>query len=267
MKGHYLMRLDGKHVVITGGRGGIGRPLVALMRQAGAQVTTTGRSPATSVPSGGYICADMAAPDGLDLLCRELALDVPDILVNLAGINDFCAYAEQDVTRIEQMVRVNLLAPMMLARAVLPGMLARKSGQIVNIGSVVGAIGLPHFAAYAATKSGLRGFSEALRREVEGTGVHVTHIAPRAVKTEMNAGKVSELNARTGTAEDDPEVVARRILQAIQAKEANVTIGFPEKFFAKVNALFPGLVDGGLAKNRRIGDELLKNGSDRLNHA
>lgn len=252
------MRLDEKHVVITGGRGGIGRPLAALMQQAGAQVTTTGRN---AHGAGGYIRADLAAPDGLNRLCDALAQDVPDVLVNLAGINEFCAFAEQDAARIEAMIRLNLLAPMMLARAVLPGMLARKSGQIVNIGSVIGAIGLPHFAAYAASKSGLRGFSEALRRELDGSGVHVTHIAPRAVKTAMNAGRVSELNARTGAAEDEPEKVAKRIFRAVEADETNVTIGFPERFFAKVNALFPGLVDGGLAKNRRIGDELLKTGS------
>ena len=80
---------------------------------------------------------------------------------------------------------VNLVAPAALCCACLPFMKRRNSGQIVNIGSIFGSIPLAHFAAYSSAKSGLRAFSEALRRELADTKIAVTYIAPRAVRTGM----------------------------------------------------------------------------------
>lgn len=251
------MSLDGKQVWVTGGLGGIGQPLVQLLSENGATVTVADRLPRASVRDAKYVHADLSDEQNTRSVCAMLQQDTPDILVNLAGINSFCEFTRQRVTELEAMVSVNLLAPMLLSRAVLPGMLERGSGQIINIGSVVGSIGLPHFTAYAATKAGVRGFSEALRRELAGSGVSVTHIAPRAVRTPMNSGSIEEFNKLSHTAEDLPEDVARRILRAIERKEANVTIGFPERLFVKINALWPAVVDGPLNKNRKIAATIL----------
>jgi len=116
---------------------------------------------------------------------------------------------------------------------------------------VFGAIPFAHFASYSSAKAGLKGLSDALRREVAGSGVEVTHIAPRAVKTTLASAKVMEFAAATGMHMDAPEAVAARIVAAIADGTPNVVIGFPERLFVHVNALAPRLVDRALAANDR----------------
>ena len=251
------MSLSTKTVMVTGGLGGIGQPLVRLLVENGARVTVSDYQPNASVDRAQYIYADLRDTASIDALCKVVAAETPDILVNLAGLNAFCKFSEQSSTNINDMITVNLTSMMLLSRAALPSMIQRNHGQIVNIGSVVGSIGLPHFTVYAATKAGVKGFSEALRRELNGSGVSVTHIAPRAVRTPMNQGSIDRFNELSKTAVDSPENVAARILRAIEHKESNVTIGFPEKLFVKINALWPGVVDGPLNKNRKIGETIL----------
>ncbi|NIZ03696.1 SDR family NAD(P)-dependent oxidoreductase [Thalassospira lucentensis] len=236
------MLLDGKIVFVTGATGGIGVPLVKLMRARGAHVIAYDRT------SQGNLM------ENIDTTCKTLRENTPDILINLAGINDFNRAEHQNY---DALVTLNLLVPMRLCQAVLPAMRARDHGQIVNIGSMVGLIPLPHVTGYAAAKSGLKGFSDALRRELHGTGVMVQHIAPRAVQTSMNSGKAGILNNRTGTTEDSPDNIARRIVDAIERDETDVRIGWPERFFAILHAVLPRMVDKGLRKNAIIGEEIL----------
>jgi len=236
------MSLNGKKVFITGGSGGIGRPLVNLLQQAGAEVSGFDRSREGSLT------------ENLDCVCAGLLQETPDILINMAGINSF-AYCEEQP--YEDLIDLNLLAPMRLTQSVLPGMKSRGQGQIVTIGSMAALIPLPHLTGYVATKAGLKGFSDALRRELSGTAIVVTHIVPRAVKTEMNTGKLAEVNQRTDTHHDDPETIAMAIFSAIIKVKKEVRIGWPERLFAFLQANIPTMVDRGLQKNRRIGEEIL----------
>jgi len=236
------MSLSGKNIFITGGTGGIGRPLVVLLEQAGAKVTGFDRS------------KDGNLTENLDCVCAGLLLETPDILINMAGINSFSYCEEQSY---EDLIGLNLLVPMRLTQAVLPGMKSRGQGQIVTIGSMAALIPLPHLTGYVATKAGLKGFSDALRRELSGTAIVVTHIAPRAVKTEMNAGELTEINHRTGIRHDDPETIAKIIFSAIIKGKNEVRIGWPERLFAFLHANIPAVVDRGLQKNRQIGEEIL----------
>ncbi len=251
------MSPEDRTILVTGGGGGIGTALVAALTAAGGRVTVADRTPDRCPAGARHVVADLAEPTSVASLAASLRAAPPDILVNLAGINAFGAFDEMPVERLEALMHVNLLAPMRLTRAVLPGMIARGTGQVVNVGSVIGSIALPYFGAYAASKAGLARFSEALRRELAPRGIAVTHVAPRTVRTAMNDGPIARFNRLCGAREDTPDRVAGIIVDAIVNDRANVTIGAPEFLFTRLNALFPGLVDRAMARSRRRAEEVL----------
>jgi short-subunit dehydrogenase len=237
------MLLKGKNIYITGGTGGIGKPLVEMMRAAGAIVT------AYDIQSEGDLV------ENTDKICDYLGRNTPDILINMAGYNAF-DYCENQ--NLDAIVALNMMVPVRLSQAVLRGMKKRGSGHIVNIGSMTALIPLPHLTGYVAAKAGLKGFSDSLRRELSGTDIAVTYIVPRAVKTGMNTGTRAEINERTKVTYDDPRHVAARIFKAIEGREKEVRIGWPERLFAFINAVCPSIIDQGLQKNRKIGEEILR---------
>ncbi len=95
----------------------------------------------------------------------------------------------------------------------------------------------------------MRALSQALRRELAGTGVGVTYVAPRAVRTPLNSATVNAYAALTGMAMDEPVAIARRIVQSIRGDRKDVYLGFPESLFVRLNGLAPGLIDGALRAN------------------
>ncbi len=243
------MRLEEMNVVLTGAAGGIGSLVAHQLRLDGARVT--GVDLADCPACDATLRADLASPAGVQALADELARRRVDVLVNLAGIQYFGPFERQGEDAIALGYAVNLLAPSLLARAVLPQMRERGAGQIVNIGSVFGAIPFAHFVTYSAAKAGLKGFSQALRRELAGSGVQVTHVAPRAVRTSFNSPAVLRFAALTRMNMDPPELVAARIAAVVGTRAANVVIGFPESLFVRINALAPSLVDRALQANDR----------------
>jgi short-subunit dehydrogenase len=240
-----VLRLEGRAVVLTGAAGGIGSLLAARMQAGGAHVLGIDRVPCPMRDE--HIVADIASPEDLAALSEVLTLRRVDILVNVAGLQYFGPFEDQPTAALRTGYLVNLVAPATLISAVLPAMRARGSGQIVNIGSVMGAVNYPFFAAYSSAKAGLRGLSEGLRREVRADGVDVTYIAPRAVRTAFNNDAVNAFMVATGMTADDPGIVAERIIKAIIERRKDVSIGAPEAFFMRLNAIFPRLVDAGLA--------------------
>lgn len=254
------MKLFEKNVLLTGASGGIGRCIAHELALHRARVALAGRREtrlhglaAHFKHDGAFATAlpcDLATPDGPAMLYERAvdALGGVDILINNAGLSCFGPLVDEEESKIRHLVEVNLTASILLAREVLPAMLKRRSGQIVNIGSAVGSIGLPQFAAYSATKFALRGFSEALRRELAGSGVVVTYVAPRTTDTSMNTRAVRDAMAQNGTTMDPPEKVARAIVNAIEDDRREAYIGWPERLFARINALLPRLVDRALAK-------------------
>ena len=244
------MPLKGKKIYITGGTGGIGTPLVEHLRRAGADVTVY------DVQKDGDLVAN------LDRTCAFLQSNTPDILINMAGYNVFDYCEDQNLDAI---IALNMMVPVKLSQAVLPGMKRRGSGHIVNMGSMTALIPLPHLTGYVTAKAGLRGFSDSLRRELGGSGIAVTHIVPRAVRTPMNTGTRAEINERTGVHYDDPLMVAERIFMAIIRREREVRFGWPERLFAFLNANIPHIIDKGLQKNRIIGEQILE--TERMRNA
>jgi short-subunit dehydrogenase len=250
-----------KRIILTGAGGGIGSQLVALLAAAGARLVLVDLNPAAlqllqqthGTEQVHTVVADITRSEERTRVVNETRQRYGgiDILINAAGINPFGVFSEQDEALVQKTLEINLLAPMLLARAVLPAMLAQGSGQIVNIGSTFGSIGFAWFAAYSASKFALRGFSQALRRELEDSGVTVTYVAPRAVKTAINSPQVYDMAKVVKMNMDEPAVVAGRIMLAIRRRSKECYIGFPESLFARINALLPGLVDRALRGQNR----------------
>jgi len=236
--------LEGQTVVLTGAAGGIGKLLGRELHARGATMIGVDRDDCPGCDE--TIVADLSRKDDLERLSELLGGRQVDMLVNLAGMQYFGPFERQDPSNIWTGYVVNLVAPATLMRAVLPQMHARGSGQIVNIGSVMGAVSYPHFATYSSSKCGLRGLSEALRRELGKSAIAITYIAPRAVRTDFNGADVNRFLEVARMRADDPTHVARRIAKAIIGRRKEVTLGIAEHIFTRMNGLCPRLIDAGL---------------------
>lgn len=237
------MRFKGRDVLITGGSGALGRRIADQITREGGRVTVLARS---AQDGRDTLIGDLSTHDGIEAAAAAVAGRNWDILINVAGIQHFGPLEHQAPEHLHATYLVNLVAPARLAQAVLPGMKARGGGQIANVGSIFGSINFAHFATYSSAKAGMRALSQALRRELTGTGVTVTYVAPRAVATAFNSDKVQAFARLTGMAVDNPDRIARRIVAAIRGDRRDVFLGFPESLFVRLNGLAPGLIDGAL---------------------
>lgn len=196
--------------LVTGAASGIGRATAAALERAGARVVAVDR------PN-----ADLAEPGAAAVLAAA-AGDV-DVLVNNAGAGLYGRVAELDPETARRVVTVNLTAPIELTRALLPGMLARGRGHVANVGSIVGLVGRPNEAVYAATKSGLAAFTESLRSELRGTGVSASLVVPAVVETRFFAERGVPYGRRWPRPVA-PERIAEAIVAAIRRDRAQVVV-------------------------------------------
>ena len=255
------MNLKQTRVILTGANGGIGAATAKELARAGAALLLVGQPAealqalATELRATGAAAWALPAELTQDAERQRIAdqarrlLGGVDVLINNAGVLDFTPFEAEDPRAIERLLQVNVVAPIALTRAVLPQLLAQGRGRIVNIGSTFGSIGFPYFAAYSASKFALRGFSEALRRELDGSGVGVTYIAPRATRTPLNTSAVNRMNEALKVAMDSAAAVGAAIVRAIADDRKDVYLGQPEGFFVRLNNLFPRLVDAALRKD------------------
>ena len=244
------MPLKQRKVLLTGGSGGIGRHVAVEFVREGADLVVMSRNDA-GLAAVRHLHADFSTVEGIAAACEIVVDEQPDILVNLAGVQFFGPIELQTLSDISESYMINLVAPVALCKAALPSMRGRNSGQIVNIGSVLGSLALAHFATYSSAKSGLRAFSEAFRRELADTNVAVTYIAPRAVQTGLITPALQKYAEITGMRIDDPVAVSSKIIAAIKQRKKDISIGFPENIFSRFNALLPRIVDAALAGNDR----------------
>jgi short-subunit dehydrogenase len=205
------------------------------------------RYPALAVAT---LSGDITDPATRQQICAAAcAFPQPlNLLINNAGINEFRAFATQESSAIEKLIAVNLLAPMLLTQQLLPALKEAKQAQIVNIGSVLGFMGYPGNCAYCAAKFGLRGFSQALRRELADTGIAVRYVSPRATKTALNAAAVTGLNHALKVKEDAPELVAAMFLRFLRGRAFEMRLGFPERLYIFLNQLAPWINDNAIRK-------------------
>lgn len=248
------MQLINARILLTGASGGLGRELARELAAAGAKLLLAGRDAtrlgeiaAALGDDCRIVCADLNRPQGIAAAAGAARDFEVNMLINNAGIGSFGLYAEQHWPSVEQVLATNLEAPMRLTHALLPWLLSRPQAAIVNVGSTFGSLPFPGFAAYSAAKAGLRGFSQALRRELADSQVAVIHLAPRAIDTQLNDEAVNALNRALNNHSDSPATVARQIVAALAHGRGEHHFGFPERLFAWINGVAPTLIDRALA--------------------
>jgi NADP-dependent 3-hydroxy acid dehydrogenase YdfG len=186
-------RLVGRTALVTGASRGIGRATAVALASEGAEVWGLARDAEAlarlSAEHGVHpIVADLAddqavwsALDGL----VETAGGAPDVAVNAAGVFGVASCATESVRSFDDHYRINTRGPFLVMRLLLPHMVKRASGVIINVGSVAGRKAFPENGAYAASKFGLRGLHEVLLEEIRGSGVKATLVEPAATDTSL----------------------------------------------------------------------------------
>jgi short-subunit dehydrogenase len=253
-----MRQLQGKNVLLTGASRGIGPVIARAFARAGANLGLVARNAvalqelADELGKTGVravaLAADLEDFGHFDKLIEHAneALGPIDVLVNNAALEITASFTDLSPFEISDQLRIDLTAPILLTRAVLPQLLSRKAGHIVNIGSLAGKSGTPYDAVYGAAKAGLIAFSQSLRAELKGTGVSVSSVSPGFVSDAgMFAAKVKATGApapRTIGA-STPEAVAAGVLKAIQMDRAEVIVApGPMRVVAALNQLAPDFV-------------------------
>ncbi|WP_333840894.1 SDR family oxidoreductase [Pelomicrobium sp.] len=213
----------GKSVIVTGGSRGIGLATARAFLAAGARVALCARDPARLKNAEGELAggerllarvADVSDPAQVRAFVQEAshAFGALDVLVNNAGVLSVGPFAREPFERMGAVIDVNLKGVMYVTRALLPAMLERGEGVIVNVSSGAGLTGFAQIVSYCASKFGVVGFSAALDEEVRSAGVRVYALCPGRVATDM---QIQYSGARVGM---PAERVARRILALAASK-------------------------------------------------
>jgi len=242
------MELSGRSALLTGATGGLGRAIAAALAARGAKLVLSGRRQealdelAAELPGEGHrtLVADLAEPGAAEQLAAE-AGEV-DILVANAGLPGAGLLTDLTSEQVARALRVNLEAPMLLARALYPAMLERGAGHLVFVGSLQAKAASPRTTVYSATKFGLRGFALALRMDL-APKVGVSLITPGFVR---DAGMFADAGERLppGMGTVSLEQVGGAVVGAIERNKLEVVVAPPQmRAMAHLGMLSPALAD------------------------
>ena len=237
--------LPGEVAIVTGASSGIGAATARELARRGATVVLAARradlldAQMRSIRDAGgkavALPADVADPEDIAMLAERTgaAFGRVDVLVNNAGAFWSRSLASSPPDQIARLTAVNLLGAMLLTRAVLPGMLERRHGAIISVGSLSGRVAME--PVYSATKYGLRGFSLALRRQLAGTGVSVSLISPGNINTEMTRHVTARM--------PEPALVATAIADLVAHPRREVIVPARHYVIACLEQVLPALAD------------------------
>jgi short-subunit dehydrogenase len=230
--------------IVTGASSGIGRATALDLGRKGWLVVIVGRRAANLAAlkdqiraSGGVavtVTADLAKLRDIENIVEQarVAGGRIDALLNIAGIGGLNQVMSAD-TEVQQMLATNLLAPIRLMRAVIPIMRAQGSGAIVNVGSVNGEIAIG--GIYSATKFGIRGLTDSVRREIAGSGIHISLVEPGYIATEMTTHRTRRMPG--------PEVIVRAIESCLTRSRRRVVVPGWYRVLIFIGNVFPGIID------------------------
>ncbi len=238
------------HIVLTGASSGIGETTARVLIGHGHRLTLAARRTeelealVKSIDSTGEraiaVTCDVRKPGDLEtLVARARAkFGAVQVLINNAGVDSGsdAPIWEGDAERIHKVLETNLTAPFVLTQLMLPEMVAARFGHIINIGSVAGHVAVS--SAYSASKFGLRGLSLSLRRELLGTGVHVSLVSPGYIRTPMTAQAQGK-----GLPMAEPEAVARAIVDLLAHPRAEVVVPWWYRPLIWLESLLPIIGD------------------------
>lgn len=225
-------------MLVTGASRGIGAAMAREFAKAGARVSVAARTTDAidklAADIGGHaFTVDLLDPDQVDNLIPRVEAEVGsvDVLVNNAGLENLKWFHDEETNRIRDVVRLNLETPLVLTRAVLPGMLARGNGHLVYMSSLAGSASFPALSVYAGTKAGLTNSASTIRLELRDTPIHTTIVAPGPVDTEMwdrledaptTTAMLKRLRMFQLIPKKSPELIARRTVAAVRANRRHV---------------------------------------------
>jgi short-subunit dehydrogenase len=239
--------------VVTGASGGMGAVFASALADRGYKVLAVARGGAALAGLAGSLTergatvqameADLATGEGvLAVADRALALDDVEILVNNAGLSTTGSFLEQSGDKEAQMIRVNVEALYTLTRKLLPRMVERRRGGILNVASIVGFQPVPYWTTYAATKAFVLSFGEGLAHELRGTGVRVVTVCPGFTKTALYAESGMPGLAGRILPKATPEAVVSSALAAYDAGRVLRVVGLLNRLLALASALSPRFV-------------------------
>ena len=244
------MDLTGSTALVTGANRGIGRAICEALAERPLRLVLAGvRDPSDFDPvEGGVevrpVRMDLSSRESIDACVDALDLAAVDLLVNNAGQMTGGLLEEQDMEAVYAMVQVNLVAVAHLTSRVLPHMLAKKRGMVVNNTSISGYASFPAASTYAASKAGVVALSESLRRELKGTGVGVLHVVTPGVNTDM-LDATEEVYGRhmdtSGWDKVEPEEWVAKVLEGVEEDRHIVGPG-GRLAYAKLASRGPGFV-------------------------
>lgn len=231
----------GRLALVTGATRGLGRALAERLRDDGAEVIGTGTKPDGQVPDGvEYAAVDFTDHPATEAFAERIAEREPLILINNAGIGIERGIEELATEEFRQVHDINLVAPMILSRAVMPGMRKAGWGRILNVGSIYGTISTEKRVPYSSTKFGIDGLTASLAPEVTRDGILVNTLAPGFILTDMVAN----------AADVDVSALAAKIPMGRLAQPEEIA-AFASWLVGPENTYISGsslIIDGGLVR-------------------